>query len=256
MKFWYHPNDYGMNKEWNSIMKEVVFSMIMAFKTQLHPKMLGLLLWPMLIAILAWLGLAFFFWHNWVSDLSGWLQATSLQEWMARGILAAISGYLVAFILVMLLLPAIYVTALVITAVFAMPIMVEHVAARYYPDLERRKGGNTAGSVMNSIVAISVFLVLWLVTLPIWFFSAFALVIPVALSAYLNQRLFRYDALAEHASAEEFAALLERSSGKLYLLGIAAGLLQFVPVLNLFSTTYIALAFIHLCLAELKLQRA
>ncbi len=253
MKFWYHPP--GMNKEWNCIMKEVASALIMAFKTQLHPKMLGLLLWPMLIAILVWLGLAILFWHNWASDLSGWLQDTSLQEWMARGILAAISGYLVAFILVMLLLPAILVTALVITAVFAMPIMVEHVATRYYPDLERRKGGNIAGSVMNSIVAISVFLVLWLVTLPFWFFSAFALAVPVALSAYLNQRLFRYDALAEHASREEFEALLEHSTGKLYLLGIAAGLLQFVPVLNLFSTTYIALAFIHLCLSELRQQR-
>lgn len=237
-------------------MKEVASSLIMAFKTQLHPKMLGLLLWPMLTAILVWLGAAYFFWHGWASDLSGWLQDTSLQEWMARGILAAISGYLVSFILVMLLLPAIYVTALVITAVFALPIMVEHVAARYYPDLERRKGGNTAGSVMNSLIAVSVFLVLWLITLPFWFFSAFALIIPIALSAYLNQRLFRYDALAEHASADEFETLLEHSTGKLYLLGIAAGLLQYVPLLNLFSTTYIALAFTHLCLSELRRQRA
>jgi hypothetical protein len=236
-------------------MKAVASSLIMAFKSQLHPKMLALLLWPMLIAIFVWLGAAFFFWHGWASDLSGLLQETSLQEWMARGMLAAISGYLVSFILVMLLLPAIYVTALVITAVFAMPIMVEHVASRDYPDLERKTGGNTAGSVTNSIVAVSIFLVLWLITLPLWLLSAFALIIPIALSAYLNQRLFRYDALSEHASAEEFDALLEHSTGKLYLLGIVAGLLQYVPLLNLFSTTYIALAFIHLCLSELRRQR-
>ncbi len=236
-------------------MKAVASSLIMAFKSQLHPKMLALLLWPMLIAIFVWLGAAFFFWHGWASDLSGLLQETSLQEWMARGILAAISGYLVSFILVMLLLPAIYVTALVITAVFAMPIMVEHVASRDYPDLERKKGGNTAGSVTNSIVAVAIFLVLWLITLPLWLLFAFALIIPIALSAYLNQRLFRYDALSEHASAEEFDALLEHSTGKLYLLGIVAGLLQYVPLLNLFSTTYIALAFIHLCLSELRRQR-
>ena len=237
-------------------MKAVISALIMAFRTQLHPKMLGLLLWPMLGAILFWIGLAYFFWSSWASDLSGWIQATSLQEWMARGLLAAISGYIVTFILVMLLLPAIYVTALVITAVFAMPIMVEHVAERYYPELERRRGGSAAGSLYNSLAAVSVYLLLWLLTLPLWFLTSFALALPVMLSAYLNQRLFRYDALAEHASPEEFESLLEHSSGKLYLLGIAAGLLQFVPLLNLFAATYIALAYIHLCLSELKLQRA
>ena len=88
--------------------------------------------------------------------------------------------------------------------------------------------------------------------MPLWLLSPFALLLPLLLMAYLNQRLFRYDALAEHASKEEFALVIERCTVKLYMLGAVVGLLQFVPVLNLFSPVYVALAFIHLCLAELK----
>lgn len=38
-----------------------------------------------------------------------------------------------------------------------------------------------------------------------------ALVLPAVLLAYLNQGLFRYDALAEHASREEFDLIVERA---------------------------------------------
>jgi len=92
-------------------------------------------------------------------------------------------------------------------------------------------------------------------SLPLWLFSPFALVLPIILMAYLNQRLFRYDALADHASAEEYEQVIERATPKLYLLGALVGLLQFVPLLNLFAPIYVGLAFIHLCLAELRQLR-
>ena len=105
------------------------------------------------------------------------------------------------------------------------------------------------------MVAIVVYSVGWVLCLPLWFFSPLALVLPIMLMAYLNQRLFRYDALAEHASNSEYELVIKRSIKKLYLLGTIAGLLQFVPLLNLFLPVYVGLAFIHLCLAELKQLR-
>jgi len=217
--------------------------------------MLALLLWPMLAAVLLWVGAALFFWGNWVASVTQLVQATALQQWVAQGFLSIVAHYLISIILVLLLLPAIYVTALVITAVFAMPVMVNHVAARYYPELELKKGGSVAGSIGNAVIAIAVYCAGWLLSLPLWLFSPFALLLPVILMAYLNQRLFRYDALAEHASHSEYEQLIERSTVKLYLLGTAAGLLQFVPLLNLFLPVYIGLAFIYLCLAELQQLR-
>lgn len=236
-------------------MDSVLAALVNAFKSLFHPKMLALVLWPMLVAVLFWLGLSWVFWNSWSADLSGWIATTPAEQWMAQGFLAAISGYLVTMILVMLLVPVVYVTALVITAVFAMPAMVNHVAGKYYPQLERKHGGTTAGSVINSVIAIFVYCVLWVLTLPLWLFSPLAIVLPIILSAYLNQRLFRYDALAEHASDEECEQVIERSTGKLYLLGGMVGLLQFVPILNFFTPVYIGLVFIHFCLADLQALR-
>jgi len=236
-------------------MQTVISALFEALKTLFHPKMLSLVLWPMLVAVVLWVGAAIFFWESWVASLTGILQATPLEQWMAQGVFAVVSHYLITIILVLLLLPAIYVTALVITAVFEMPMMVSYVARTSYPELERKKGGTTGGSVANAAVAIVVYCVGWVLSLPLWLFSPFGLALPVVLMAYLNQRLFRYDALAEHASREEYEQILEQSTVKLYLLGAAVGLLQFVPLLNLFLPTYVGLAFIHLCMAELKQLR-
>lgn len=236
-------------------MNDVISALIASFKMLFHPKMLAMLLWPMLVAVILWVGAAMFFWGSWVSSLDGLVQETPLEQWAAQGFFAIVSHYLISIILVFMLLPAIHVTALVITAFFAMPMMANHVARKCYPLLESRKGGSIAGSVMNAAVAIAVYCAGWLLSLPLWLFSPLALVLPVILMAYLNQRLFRYDALAEHASKEEYDQIIEQASLKLYLLGAAAGLLQFVPILNLISPIYIGLSFIHLCLAQLQRLR-
>jgi uncharacterized protein involved in cysteine biosynthesis len=236
-------------------MNSVISALIDALESLFQPKMLTLMLWPMLAAVVLWVGAAIFFWGSWIAGLTGMLQATPLQQWMTDGFFAAVSHYLVSIILLLLLLPAIYVTALLITSVFAMPMMVSHVAKGYYPELELKKGGSTDGSIVNAAIAIVVYCAGWVLSLPLWLFSPLALVLPVVLMAYLNQRLFRYDALAEHASHSEYQQVIKRSSLKLYLLGGVVGLLQFVPILNLFLPVYAGLAFIHLCLADLKKVR-
>lgn len=236
-------------------MQNVVSALLEALKTLFHPKMLALMLWPMLLSLILWGSAAIYFWTDWVARMNLLVQMTPVEQWVATGMLAVMSHYLISFILIMLLLPVIYVTALVITAVFVMPMMVNHVAKRSYPELKRLRGGSATGSVWNSLLAISIYCFGWILVLPLWLFSPFAIVLPVILFAYLNQRLFRYDALAEHATREEFEQIIERSTGKLYLLGAATGLLQFVPLLNLFLPIYIGLAFIHFCLADLKRLR-
>lgn len=236
-------------------MKNVVSALIAAFGSLFSPKMLALVVWPMLLAVALWMGVAWYFWSSWVASLTGVVQATPLEQWVAQGFLAVVSHYLISIVLIALLLPVIYVTALVITAIFAMPLMTEHVAIRSYPELERKKGGSAAGSIANTLLAIALYCIGWVLSLPLWLMMPLAVVLPFILMAYLNQRLFRYDALADHASREEFEQIIERATGKLYLLGVVVGLLHFVPVLNLFLPVYAGLAFIHLCLAELKQLR-
>ena len=72
---------------------------------------------------------------------------------------------------------------------------------------------------------------------------------------FVNQRLFRYDALSEHADAAEMKRICESAQGRLFLLGLVTGLLYFIPPVSLVAPIYAALAFIHLCLAELQTLR-
>jgi uncharacterized protein involved in cysteine biosynthesis len=136
-----------------------------------------------------------------------------------------------------------------------MPVIVS-VVARHYPGLERRGKGTLLGSVANATVAITVFALLWIVTLPLWFTGIGAVVLPALNSAYLNQRLFRYDALAEHATREEYGVLVRRAKGRLYALGLVLALLYYVPILNLIAPVVAGLAYTHFCLSELvRLRR-
>jgi uncharacterized protein involved in cysteine biosynthesis len=107
------------------------------------------------------------------------------------------------------------------------------------------------GSVTNAVIAVSAFALLWLATLPLWLFlGPLAILVPWALSAYLNQRLFRYDALSEHADAQEMRRIFSERFSDLFVLGLATGLLYFIPLVNLIAPVFSALAFTYLCLGE------
>src|SRR5258708_38642846 len=50
--------------------------------------------------------------------------------------------------------------------------------------------------------------------------------------------------------------IFEPARGRLFLLGLFTGGMSFIPPLNLVAPVFSALAFIHLCLAELQRLRA
>jgi uncharacterized protein involved in cysteine biosynthesis len=82
-------------------------------------------------------------------------------------------------------------------------------------------------------------------------------VLPVLLFAYFNQRVFRYDAVGEHASADEMRELFRRHGMSMYLLGIVLSLLAHIPVIGFFIPVIAGLAFIHYCLERLaELRRS
>lgn len=237
-------------------MQDVFDALARAFRSLLHPRMLVLTLWPMLLALLFWGGIAWLFWDQWAAGLNGYAQTVGAEDKLAEWGFKWLSGWLIAVLLVSMLVPVIYVTALAFAAIFAMPVMLNFVAERDYPELERKHGGSFVGSIWNAVAAIVVFLVLWVVTLPLWLSPLGVVIVPTLLGAYLNQRLFRYDALADHASPEEYALIRERAHGRLFTLGGLLGFAHYVPVLNFFTPIYIGLAFIHLCLAELRRLRS
>jgi len=237
------------------MMNDILNALLKALASLFHPRMLALVLWPALGAILLWGGLGIYFWQDWINLLTQLVAKTPLQDILIEHEIFWVLGYLATFLLILLLTPLVLITALLIASVVAMPVMVNHVAKRQFLELEMRHGGTVLGSFKNMLIALLTYCLLWLITLPFWLFGPFAILLPILLTAYLNQRLFRYDALAEHASAEEFRQILERAGGRLYILGAVLGLLYFIPIVNLFSPIYVGLVFIHFCLSELERLR-
>lgn len=236
-------------------MNAVLEALVRALRDLFSLRVLWVVVWPMLVAALLWLALGITFW----STFSGWiaqgLDAIGIQAWLADLEPVWIAHGIQLIIHLVLFVPVVLLTALVITALFAMPELIRMVAGRDYPELERKKGGGLVGSLWNAVIALMLFAALWVVTLPLWLIGIGVLV-PFVAAAWLNQRLFRYDAVAEHASAAEMAALFRNERSNWWGLGVLTGLVQFVPLLNLFGPVFAALAFIHFGLARLDAQRA
>jgi hypothetical protein len=236
-------------------MGDVVAALAGALRDIRAPRILAVLLLPMAGAILVWAVLSFLFWDSWSQALAGFAADTALGRWL-QGVGAGwLLHALTSLGVIVLVLPATFVTALVINEIVVMPAIVAHVSGRYFPRLERRAGGTLAGSAANALAGIAIFCLLWIATLPLWLTGVGAVILPVVLSAYLNQRLLRYDALSEHATREEYARFTSSSKGKLYALGVLVGLLYYVPFVNLLAPVASGLAFAHLSLSELARMR-
>ncbi|HSJ82029.1 MAG TPA: EI24 domain-containing protein, partial [Thiobacillus sp.] len=105
-------------------------------------RVLWVVVWPMGAALLLWLVLGVSFWGT----FSGWmvqgLDAIGIQAWLADLEPVWIAHTLQALLHLLLFVPLVYLTALVITALFGMPALIRVVAERDYPQLERKNGGS------------------------------------------------------------------------------------------------------------------
>jgi uncharacterized membrane protein YjgN (DUF898 family) len=237
-------------------MNPLARSLFLAFASLLHPRMLWLMIWPMLIALLIWGVVLLFTGAQLVAVLSGWM-----QQWMHSGTLFIRWDFSDAItiaakvLLFLTFIPLVWLTALFILSVFGMQAMVEHVASRRFPQLARRRGGGFAGSVANSMVALAGLALLCVVSIPFWLIPPLWPLIPVAIMGWVNQRVLRYDALAEHATADEMRVIFASRRGALYTLGAVLALLAFVPLVGFLAPVLFGLAFIHFLLGELEALR-
>jgi CysZ protein len=222
-----------------------------------HPRMLWLMVWPMLVSLALWGSVALVFWTR----LALWL-AAHLKQWLEPalgfvrldfGDAAVIAANVILFLL---FVPLVYLTALFILGVFGMQKMVDHVAERSYPHLERRRGGGTPGSVWNGLVTLAGMLGLFIASLPLWLLPPLWPLIPLVVLSWGNQRLLRYDALAEHADHAEMARLFRERRGALYMLGFLLALLAYVPLVGFIGPVVFGLAFIRYLLGALQESRA
>jgi uncharacterized protein involved in cysteine biosynthesis len=176
---------------------------------------------------------------NWIAEWGA--------VWLAKA-LAVLAGWLA-------ILSASYLVTMLLTAVFVLPLILGHVAARDYPDLARLGDESFAAAVWNSVWAAVLFIVGWVVTLPLWLIPGFGVFLPLFWMAWLNRRTFAYDALSAHATAGEARELYRHKALPLFGLGLAGAAVTYVPVAGLFAPSLAALAYTHFCLESLRESR-
>ena len=231
-------------------MANILDALAKAFRDLFQFRILWIVVWPMLAAILLWLVLGVTFWSTFSGWITGGLATFGIQHWLDGVEPRWVANAIQAILHMILFVPMVLITSLLITAFFAMPALIRLVAERDYPQLKRESGGSIAGNLLNAVLATCIFIAIWVLTLPLWFFGV-GMVMPFIAATYLNQRLFRYDAVAEHASSKEMKAMFSTYQSSWWGLGLLTGLLQFVPLLNLFAPVLTGLAFIHFGLARL-----
>src|SRR3970282_3057719 len=121
-------------------MHPVIAALAAALRAWREPRVVELALVPPLAAIAVWLALAWSFaddWARWVADR---IATTPWLTWLGDWGLASIfvwAGGIAAFAL---LIPVMLITAVLVTELLAMPVLVQLVEERHFPRLERRWG--------------------------------------------------------------------------------------------------------------------
>ncbi|MBP6654118.1 MAG: EI24 domain-containing protein [Propionivibrio sp.] len=176
---------------------------------------------------------------SWVADWGA--------VWLAKA-LAALGGWL-------LILSASYMIAVLLTAILVLPLMLNFIAERDYPDLARLGSDSLVESTRNSVGAAVLFAVGWVLTLPLWLIPGLGLLLPLLLMAWLNRRTFAYDVLAAHTTPDEWRALRKQQAMPLLMLGMIMAALTHIPFVGLLAPSLAALAYIHFCLEALRRLR-
>lgn len=206
-----------------------------AVLSQLHFRMLLLTVLPFIVSvavwgILLWIGLqpTMDWLHAYFAEHDYFRVAGDALGWFGLG---AVNAVFVPLLAMWVMLPLMILTALLFVATMAMPIIVRHVARRHYPDVDERHGGSLWGSVWVGAWSFVVFLVLWLLTLPLSLFPPLAFIVQPLLWGWLTYRVMTYDALAEHASAQEYRDILRIHRWPLLTIGAIAGAMGAAPSL-------------------------
>ena len=239
-------------------MRNIGIAWVRAARSFMRPDIFWHMLWPTLISFAIWIVVAVLIWSEAASLLLHLVQTWPwVGGWFADGSTQAV--FLVSFahvMLVLLFVPFSLLTAALLIAVIALTLMLDRVAATDYPDIVQRRGGSQLGSVANALWAVLLFILVGAISLPLWFIPGMGVLLSIGLSAWLNQRCYRYDALMRHADREELRRLPREQRGGLYAIGAVSGVLVFVPIFNFFVPALSGLAFVHYLLQALRESRA
>lgn len=134
------------------------------------------------MALVIWIALMVFALEGLIATLIDQPPMTWLAGWGAVWLAklgAVLGGWL-------LILTAAFVTAMLLAAIFVMPLLLNHVALADYPELARVGKDSVVAGAWNSVAALLLYIVGMLLTLPLWLVPGLGLVLPILWMAWAD----------------------------------------------------------------------
>ena len=133
-----------------------------------------------------------------------------------------------------LLWPIVATSAVLLAGLYVTPPVVNYLTEREFQGIEKRGDSGMVMSLWVTLKAVVIFLIAWIVTLPLWLIPGMAFVLPI---------LLRFDSLAGHATKLEMKEIKKCDSTSAWLIGLVCAFLSFIPPILLIMPVMSALAF-------------
>ena len=232
-------------------MGDVMLALARTFGSLRTGKVWLYVLTPALLSLLLAIGLAIWALGWAVEQMMAFPPMTLLVGWglvWLAHILAYLGGWMAIFALA-------YLMASLLAAIVIMPLMLRHLSQGEYRDVAAMGKDSFVAAAVNSIGASLIFVIAWVVTIPLWLIPGLSLLVPLLLMGWLNRRTFAYDALSMHATESEWASLRAAQKTPLFMLGLTMALLAHIPLVGLLAPALAALSFVHFGLEALRRSR-
>lgn len=253
-----------------------------AFAHIWHPRMLLLTLLPFLISGVLAVAMYYFFWGDAIALVKRLLDDSSLLQaayhWMSAIGLTNANAFLAPLIVVGLSVPMLIVLSLLCVSLLAMPQALRFVSDRRFAALDKRGQSALVQSAASSFAWTAIAVLVLVLSIPLWLIPPLVMVIPPLIWGWLTYKVMSFDALAEHATAEERRNVIDNHKTVLLTMGVLTGFIGAAPsllwaagsitvvvlfplisVISLWLYTlgfvFTALWFVHYCLAALADHR-
>lgn len=262
-------------------MKAVLDAFWRAVAYCLHPWVMLASLFPLLVMATALGLLGYFFWEQAIDQVAMGLESVELLRWawawLERMNMGQLKTVLAPMLVILMVTPVVVIGSLLLVALGMTPTLVRMVGTRRFSHLQALRGASFLRSAAWSVGVSAAALIACVLTMPLWLLPPVALVLPALIWGWLTCKVMAFDALAEHASAQERRAILRAHAVPLLVMGVVCGYLGaapsliwslgvmaivWAPVLLPMSVwlytlvfSFSSLWFVHYCLAALEAHR-
>ena len=213
----------------------------------LHPRVIALSLLPLIAMGVLAVGLSYFFWDSAVNTVFMWLESSawveSVTRWLTDMGWGSLKNALAPLLIIFAVTPVLVVLVLFVVALMMTPAVVNLVARRRFPDMERKHGASFVASAFWSLGSMLLAVLALVISLPLWLIPPLILILPPLIWGWLTYRVMTFDALADHASGEERRLVFRTHRTWLLVMGITTGYLGAAPSIVWASGWFFAAAF-------------